>query len=398
MTFRTGILVIFCIFVLSCSKEGPEAPLFSGKMPVIEITTDNGQTITSRDELTDAKFIITDNGQVKNVPGMIRGRGNSSWWNADKKSYRLELSEKTSLLGMHEDKNWCLLANHFDKTMLRNALAFKMSRMSKLDYTPSVGFVEVYLNGSYEGVYLLCETVRASGHREDADFLVEIDVRAAEQDNPWFEIPGMRPVVVKDPDNISSEDLNYLKALIQDADNTLMSDNYLNGSTGYRTIFDVESFVDWYLINEIARNNDAVLYTSCFLHHNRGGKLVMGPVWDFDIAFGNVNYNDNWKTEGLWVANTHWFQRMLSDPYFLSLVKKRFQYFYDNRQELYDFIDVNANALNLYIDKNERRWHSLATKFWSNNETYDNYWDYIESLKKWLEARFTWMNEYYTTL
>lgn len=368
-------------------------------MAVVNIVTDDNAPIVSKEEYIKANVTITtaDGVTTDVMRTNIRGRGNSSWYNAEKKSYRLKFEEKQSLLGRGKDKSWSLIANYFDKTVLRNELAFHMSRLSRLAYTPATDFVEVYLNGSYEGVYVLCDHLKTGSHRMDADYLMEIDVRAEEEDIQVHLTYLGQPVVVKDPDDISyeSEEYTYISGFLTAAENALYSPAYTSPETGYRQYFDLDSFVDWYLINEIAKNNDAVLYTSCYMNHNEGGKLCMGPVWDFDIAFGNVNYNDNDKPEGVWIERSSWYHHLISDPAFLELVKERFMFFYNMQDDLYKFIDDHAAYLKPYIDKNEERWHTLNVFLWPNPVVFETYQEHIDSLKDWLDARLEWMKQNY---
>lgn len=378
--------------------DTPVQVIPSGAMAVVEIVTEDNAPIVSKEEYISATVTVREGDEVvENIACNIRGRGNSSWYNAEKKSYRLKFEEKTSLLGRPKDKSWSLVANYFDKTLLRNELAFYMSRMSRFAYTPDTDYVEVYLNGSYEGVYVLCDHLKTGSHRVDADYLMEIDVRAEEEDIK-LTVPNLgQPVVVKDPDDISyeSQEYLYISEFLNSVDALLYSDMYSSASAGYVTCIDVDSFVDWYLINEIAKNNDAVLYTSCYMNHSKGGKLFMGPVWDFDIAFGNVNYNDNDKPEGLWIAGATWYSRLLSDRNFQDKVKERFLYYYGKREDLYEFIDGYAAYLKPYVDRNEERWHNMNQLLWANNEVFETYQEYIDSLKNWLERRFEWMKENY---
>lgn len=380
------------------TPEIPETHIPAGVMPVIRINTENNTPITSREEYLSASLSVESEGDnQKDLEVNIRGRGNSSWYNAEKKSFRLKFEEKTSLLGRTKDKSWALVANYFDKSMLRNELAFHMSRMSSLAYTPASDFVEVYINGSYDGVYMLVDHLKTGSHRVDADYLLEIDVRA-EEDDIKVTVPHLsQPVVVKDPDDISytSDEYLYISDYLSQTASAIYDGAFASMYGGYRAFIDTQSFADWYLINEIAKNNDAIMYTSCYMNCNVGGKLFMGPVWDFDIAFGNVNYNDNEKTEGLWIAKADWYSQMLTDSEFIELVKERFMFFYNNRNEIYDFIDGYSAYLKPYIDKNEERWQTMDKLLWANNEVFDTYEEYIASLKKWLEDRFKWMKENY---
>lgn len=413
MKLRHIFFIAALMCAASCDKtpqgSGPEEPSLepetppvmivpSGEMAVIEIVTEGNAPIVSKEEYLSAEVTVKHGDEVvENIACNIRGRGNSSWYNAEKKSYRLKFEEKTSLLGRAKDKSWALVANYFDKTLLRNELAFNMSRMSSLLYTPATDYVEVYLNGSYEGVYVLCDHLKTGSHRVDADYLMEIDVRAEEEDIKLNVAHLGQPVVVNDPDDISydSGEYLYISQFMNSVDALLYSDIFSSATIGYRTVIDVDSFVDWYLINEIAKNNDAVLYTSCYMNHSEGGLLCMGPVWDFDIAFGNVNYNDNDKPEGLWIAGASWYQRLLTDPYFLEKVKERFMFYYEKKDELLKFIDDSAAYLKPYVDKNEERWHTMNQLLWANCEVFETYEEYVASLKNWLTVRFDWMKTNY---
>ena len=209
------------------------------------------------------------------------------------------------MLGEHKDKAWVLLGNYADKTMLRNSTAFYMGEISNLDYTPKAHFVELMLNGRYQGTYQLCEKLKRSKHRVDVGddgFLLEIDDNYLPED-AVFRTPNLkRPVNIKSPSvETGSEDYNYVKDFVTTAENALYSTNFTDPENGWQKYMDMDSFVDWYLICEIARCNDAVFFTSCYMNLTRGGKLKMGPIWDFDTAFGNVNYNNNFKTDGFWV-------------------------------------------------------------------------------------------------
>ena len=405
-------LCIITLLAASCNKgpqaNGNEQDKPSGDnvgavpttaMAVVNIVTDDNAPIVSKEEYIKANVTITtaDGVTTDVMRTNIRGRGNSSWYNAEKKSYRLKFDEKQSLLGRGKDKSWSLIANYFDKTLLRNELAFHMSRLSRLAYTPATDYVEVYLNGSYEGVYVLCDHLKTGSHRMDADYLMEIDVRAEEEDIQVHLTYLGQPVVVKDPDDISydSEEYTYISGFLTAAENALYSEAYTSPETGYRQYFDLDSFVDWYLINEIAKNNDAVLYTSCYMNHNEGGKLCMGPVWDFDIAFGNINYNDNDKPQGVWIERSSWYHHLISDPAFLAMVKERFMFYYNMQDDLYKFIDDRAAYLKPYIDKNEERWHTLNKFLWPNPVVFETYQEHVDSMKSWLKARLEWMKENY---
>ena len=374
---------------------------FTG-LPVLWIGTEGEAPIESKEEYVRATFRLTEGvvtrspGDAVQMSGQIRGRGNSTW-SLPKKPYRLKLDTKTALLGMPADKSWVLLANYSDKTMVRNATAMYMGKMSNIGYTPRAHFVELMLNGRYDGTYQLCEKLELSGHRIDVDgegFLLEIDQRAkAAEDGPLVKVAHISaPIVVKEPDvTAGSEDYAYVSRFMAEADSALFADNFRDPDKGWRKYLDMESFVDWYLINEISKNNDAYFFASCFMNLRRGGKLRMGPLWDFDLAFGNILYNGNYKQEGFYIKFVPWYARLLRDPAFLDRVKERFDYFYNHRDDILTDINENVHYLQHAAAENDRRWETLYKMTWQNHDAWGNYQNEVQHMKEWLIQRMEWL-------
>ena len=373
---------------------------FTG-LPVLWIETIDREPIASREEYVSAIFKLVEDvrtrsaGDVIETSMLIKGRGNSNWA-MPKKPYRLKLDNEYPLFGEHKDKAWVLIGNYPDKTMLRNSTAFYMSKISNLDYTPKAHYVEVMLNGRYNGTYQLCEKLKRSKHRVDVGedgFLLEVDA-VAKSDDPVFRTAHLKhPINVKSPSvEVGDENYNYIKDFVLKAESTLFASNFKDTDEGWQKYMDMDSFVDWYLINEIARNNDALFYSSCYMNLTRDGKLKMGPVWDYDIAFGNINYNDNFKTNGFWIKNTTWYSRLFEDPAFVEKVKERFNYFYSHQEDIIREITENAAYLRRAVVENENRWGTLYTETWPNYDIWGNYNNEVESLKEWLKARFDWLN------
>lgn len=301
---------------------------FTG-LPVMYINTENGTQVTSKDEYVNCnirivKDIYTRASSEQPMEASIKGRGNSTW-EMPKKPYQIKFSEKQSLLGEPKDKTWVLLANYTDKTNIRNETAFYMSRMSNLDWTPRTHFVELMLNDEYCGTYQLCEKIEIADSRVNVTnngYLLEVDQASRmEEDDVYFTTDRIL-LNIKDPDvKMNSDEYNWIKNYVCLAETVLYSDDFLNSDTGYKKYIDINSFVDWYLINEIAKNNDAIFYSSCYMNIAPNGKLKMGPIWDFDIALGNINYNNNQVPEGFWIKSASWISRMFDDPEFVNLVK-----------------------------------------------------------------------------
>jgi hypothetical protein len=270
---------------------------FTG-LPIVFINTNGNAPIDSKDNYVDGtirvveNFVTTTSGEMK-----IKGRGNSTW-GLPKKPYKIKFDKKTSLLSEPADKEWVLLANYTDKTSLRNETAFFIGRLSVLDWTPRTHFVEVFINDVYNGTYQLCEQVKIANDRvnvTDDGYLMEVDqLSRLDPGDVYFQTPRLL-FNIKEPDvEMDSERYNWIKNYVTNVENLLYNENF-DALTGYAQYVDIPSFVDWYLINEITKNNDAIMFSSCYMHIAPNGKLKMGPLWDYDIALGNVNYNNNEK-------------------------------------------------------------------------------------------------------
>ena len=376
---------------------------FTG-LPVLWIETENRTEITSKEEYLNARFRLREDvvtrapGEVLETDGYIKGRGNSSW-GFPKKAYRLKFDEKISFIDEPKDKSWILVPNYTDKTMLRNAIACYIGDLSNLDYTPHFHFVDMMLNGHYNGTYLLGDKLKISKHRVnvgDDGFLLEIDIRSLEeQDARYFQTKHLeQPVNIKEPE-VEYNDANYtyIKNLVETADSILFSPIFTNPREGWQKYMDMDSFVDWFLINEISKNNDACFFSSCYMNLARGGKLKMGPIWDFDISFGNVDFNGNYEVEGFWVKNVAWYQRLFEDPAFVARLKERFDYFYSHQTDIFNFINENANYLKRSVAENNNVWGTLYTYTWPNYDIWGNYLNEVQYMKTWIQRRFEWLKE-----
>ena len=372
---------------------------FTG-LPVLWIETEGRAEITSKDEYLKAHLKIVQDvytrsaGDVTEADVKIKGRGNSTW-TLPKKPYALKFDEKISLLDEPADKSWVLLANYADKTSLRNQTAFYMGSISNLDYTPRFHFVDLMLNGRYNGTYQLGEKIKISKDRVnvgDDGFLLEIDAKAGADEITFYTNHLNHPVNIKDPDvEVDDENYNFIKDYVITAEDALFSDHFKDSDEGWQKYMDMDSFVDWYLINEIAKNNDACFFSSCYMHLKRGDKLKMGPLWDFDIAFGNVDYNGNYTSDGFWIKDVTWYSRLFEDPAFVAKVKERFDYFYSRKDDIVSEINANAQYLRCSAQENNNKWHTLYTYTWPNYDIWGSYQNEVQSMKEWLHARFEWL-------
>lgn len=383
---------------------------FTG-LPMMYITTDGLQDITSKDYYIGANMVLKEDvrtraaGDVIESRVNIKGRGNSSW-KFPKKPFRLKFDEKISLLDMHKDKSWVLLPNYNDKSMLRNSLAFYMSSISNLDYTPESHFVELIFNGKYWGTYLLCEKLKISNHRVavgDDGFLLEVDSRApSEADSRYFGLSHLENVVnIKDPEvEYSDENYRYAKDFVISAEEALFGRNFTDPKTGWQAYMDMDSFVDWYLIHEIGKNLDSNFDTSCFMHFARGGKLMMGPVWDMDVAYGNMDQANQscYRPTGFHIKYTQWYTRLFKDPAFVKRVKERFNYFYWHQNEILANVNADAQYLKYSAQENNDVWHVFNVKTWPNYNIWGSYQNEVQELKTWFVTRMEWLKTQFDSM
>lgn len=375
-------------------------------LPVTIINTPGNVNITSKEEyVEDALMTIlqTDITDAFCELTNMKGRGNSTW-GRPKKPYAIKFNKKKSLLSLPDDKSWVLLANYFDPTLIRNNLAFYMGEeMTGLEWTPHYQYTDLMLNGQYKGIYQLGEKVKISKKRVnvgDDGFLIEIDARATqEEDARYFYVDHItKPVNIKDPEvEYDDVDYNYAKDYLTATDEVLFSDNFNDAEEGWQKYMDMDSFVDWYLIQEISKNNDGAFHSSCYMNLKRGEKLKMGPLWDFDLAFGGYP-TELWgndvvnEVEGFYIKNVSWFNRLFLDPAFVARVKVRFNEIYASRQMIFDYIDAQAVKLIDKVEEDNRLWGTICDPSSDAATIKTEYQTKVTALKEWISARLDWLN------
>lgn len=371
---------------------------FTG-LPIVHLNTEGNVNITSKDDYVDGEVWV-DGGrnyvELQTVPMEIRGRGNSTWGHP-KKPYQMKLEDKAEFLGMPNDKKWLFLAEYSDKTMLRNTIAFEMGYMSSLAWTPQSVFSEVYLNEEYIGTYNVTQKVEESDNRvpvDDGGFLLEIDqFERLDPDDVYFNTNNFL-INIKEPSvDWGSSELAEISTLINDFETALFAGNFRQEDVGYQKYIDLESFIDWFIISEITKNVDSRNFSSIFLHVLPGEKIRMGPLWDFDLSFGNVDYADSRYAQGYWIKEHKWYARLFQDPAFVNLVQARFAFFRNNQDSILDKIDQHAERLQWAQQENDERWQTIGIYVWPNPVIYDTYDQEVEHMKNWYIERMNWLNE-----
>jgi CotH kinase protein len=412
----SSALLILC---LGCSGDAnPQNQEFAPStvdLPVVYLSTNGQAPIVSETDYVSGSFGITpvpsSTDAAYSGTMQIHGHGNSTWL-LPKKPYKVKLDAKASLLGMASAKDWILLANYDDKSLLRDQVAFEAGRRLGMAWTPNSRFVELYLNGQYEGNYQLTEEIKIdknrvnipemdptdiSGSSLTGGYLLEVDDRG-DPDDILFSTSRGTIFDLHDPDPAAPQQLSYIQNYLQQTEDALYSSDFTDPSTGYLQYLDRDSYINWYLVNELFKNNDAVFWSSCWLYKDRSKKLFMGPVWDFDIGAGNVNYNGNDNPTGWWLRSnplpyTQWTERLFDDPAFAAAVAARWKQVKATQFDtLSAYIDQNAAALNQSEKNNFQRWPILAIYVYPNAEVAGSYQGEVDYLKSWLTQRIAWMD------
>lgn len=398
-------------YVLSAEDGTPVEYKVSVKqftaLPILRVNTNNSAPINSTETYVGGTLDITANGtDLPDFSGKteIRGRGNSTW-GMPKKPYRIKLDKKSPILGMPTNKNWVLLANYSDKTLMRNKLAFNLGEWFGMSYSPRGQFVELFLNNIYQGSYFLTEQIKPDVNRvnitemttadEGAEtitggYLLEVDQRL-DADHYWFTKKNVA-LTIKEPEAITDAQLGYINTYVQQMEDVLYSADFKDPSTGYQKYINDDTFIQWYWVNELFRNQDANFFSSIFLYKERNQKLSMGPLWDFDIAAGNINYNNSWQPTGWYIRKSIWISRLFEDPAFRSKAKAKWVATRSKIDGLMTVIDDAAKTLQYSQVENFKKWDILNTYVWPNYVVTGSYANEIAYLKNWLQTRITWID------
>lgn len=421
--------------------EQPEVP-GENRLPLFTINT-NSNTIVDEPKV-DAEMTIEENGE-ESFNGFIgiEFRGATSQL-FPKKSFGLETRDEAnedldvSLLGYPEEEDWILYAPYSDKSLMRNVLIYDLSR--DIDrYASRTRFVNLVINEVYQGVYVFMEKLKRDDGRIDINnlkddensgedltggYILKIDKTAGSNlgegynDQNSFTSAYAPPnansgqqinFLYEDPDaeDISTEQKAYISDYIDQFEAALASDNFTDPETGYRAFIDVDSFIDFFLLTEISNNIDGYRL-STFMHKDKNGKLKMGPIWDFNLAWGNADYCSGGDTnvwaykfnercpEDFWLV-PFWWNRLLEDPAFVTQLKERWSTlrggaFSEARVEAkIDGYIAELDAAGA-ISTNFETWPVLGTYVWPNNFVGGTYSDETGYLKGWITDRLTWLD------
>ena len=394
-----------------------EVIYLKNELPIVYLTTDSGLAVTSKEQYVTGTFSLdcTDSfmSQYLNINGkaiQIRGRGQSSWEQFDKKSYKIKFDTKTEVLGMTPNKKWVLIANHPDKTLMQNHIAMTMgSVLDNLAFTPHQYLVDVFFNGEYLGVYTIGEQLEVKNGRVDIEpeegddslaFLIELGGRDDDALNPpkYYTVGYLRNFTIHYPEEevISSNDVSRIKNYLRQCDNAV---KYLQD---YEEYIDVDSLIDWIICYEMTYNLDGCMRRSCYMVLEPGGKLKMGPIWDFDLAFGNFHrYTEGtWATLGSAADDTYvklnWVNCLVADPEFMDRLRARWDEIKD--QLLADMlaeVDYTYQVTKPSATLNFQKWDVLGTRLFGQPYSTVNYKTYdaqVKRLREYIIDRWNWLD------
>ncbi|MCI8361264.1 MAG: hypothetical protein HFE86_08030, partial [Clostridiales bacterium] len=395
------------------------------KLPRLDITVEGGFDQINKQDWIPAHYKLA-NGSKQYASadyegdGEIKGRGNTSWGFAQK-PYSIKLGAKASLLDIPKTKKYAIVSPEADPSLLRNYITYKAGlELAGIGYTPKVEQVEVWLNGGYNGVYALVERIDIESTKIDipeavdgevitnltGGYIIEKDAgdKVDKNVDPWFDCPYQANpngdlFTLKAPDlptdkSEAQKALDYLTAYMKKVDGAIM------GTSGedYKKYVDIDSWVDFVIIQEIAKNIDGNLKTSCYMYKEPDNDtLYMTAPWDFDNAYGAADWDNKAPgkndvddcpngtgTEEFMVINSScpWYKKLYSIPEFKQALKERYtQYRTGLIENLLLRIDTGAAYLKTAAASQNDKWGRLG-----------NYADRVSTLRSWLQGRLAWLD------
>ena len=325
----------------------------------------------------------------------VRGRGNSSF-KMPKYGMKLEFKDKVKLFGMPKSRDWALIANFGDKTHLRNYMMTRLSEWLGAKYTPKMQFVEVYLNRKYMGLYLLSETIKVAKNRvnideNDTTFLVEKE-DSQKFDPPYILTDNNYYYHIKSPKNPSPETEDLLLDHLNAFENFMMN-QYIHKRKDVLDWLDIDDYVLYYWVHEYSKNEDGNYARSVFFTWKKGEPIHFGPLWDFDLAFGNASREQNKNPEDWYIRRFRLNYYIMQNSLVDSAATAYWQEHRDTFKALIDSIPVYRAIIEKAIDNEYRRWPIIKnTENWALKDPYDSYDEAVEVMTEWMKKRYQWID------
>jgi hypothetical protein len=439
-------MLIFGILIFNTKDQAfPTTSFTDSNLPIIIINT-GGQTIM------DEPKVMVDMGVIYNGVGMtnhvtdaynnysgkitieIRGSSSQSF---PQKSYGFTTvlnsgqDFNTNLLGMPSEHDWILYAPYTDKTLVRNVLTYRLANEMGL-YAPRTRFCELVIDNVYQGVYVLMEKIKRDDRRVNISkltpqditsdqltggYIVKIDKTTGNGGAGWYS-SYVSPNNTNYPyfqyhypesDDITPEQQHYIHTYFHHFEDTLNAPFYADPLQGYAKFINVNSFIDFLILNEISRNVDGYRLSSFFYkdRDSTGGKITAGPVWDFNLAWWNADYCEGYNTSG-WAYQfpqycggdgfqpPFWWDRLMQDDNFTNKLHCRWNYLRETilaTSRLNNIVEGYADTLTSAQARHFTEWPILGTYVWPNPAPIASTFDgEITNLKQWILGRTTWLD------
>ena len=376
--------------------------------PVMTIETENRSAIESKETYLTCLIDISNTESayaLSSESARIRGRGNSTW-GMPKKPYKIKFDSKVNLFGFGKAKEYTLIANYCDKSLSRNFFALEIANMIGIDGTSSAQPINLYLNGTYQGVYLLCEQNEAGTNRVNIDtsldqvdtgYLLELDAYAVNEgiENIDYFLINSVPYAIKEPstskEEFTQEHVSFIKDYLTDVYNSLGQDSYEDIASQ----MDMESFAKCYIVHELFSCVD-IGYSSFYMYKVGGGKLYAGPVWDFDISSGNCNYVAEVNNAQILFAKTRnpWYNKLFTYSEFTALVKSILQEYSDQINDKIEELTDYQLEHKFNNEKNFDAWSILTIYVYPNPSTIlaiKTFEGQLLFLQNWLQQKLAFM-------
>ena len=419
------------------------APLASKNtdVPTVHFNSNDGEAVNTRDKYFKGEFSIKAGKADQNKDGSVetcsavapfeaemRGRGNYSW-SFPKKGFNLKFPKadddgKYDLCSMGKSRKWALIANDYDRSLLRNSAAnFVGKQMDFLDYTPKEVAVNLFVNGSYRGAYILSERINIEGGRIDEEelksdddtapfcsnlnhpdltgtYLMEWDFRKGGYYN--FTAGSRGWVALNEPED---EDYcgnmgKYINSYVDQADKDLF-DGSAN-DTDWTSRIDMNAAADYYIAMEFLKPVDGNMWASVNMYKPRGGKIQMGPLWDFDLAMGSAKRAGNVVSPSGWYlrnpinvsakqSSKTWFNRLNENSAFRAAVKKRWNEVDQDLNDVITYLRQQEGLIDKAAAENYKKWNhgSRISEYQVIKGSWGSDVDYLVD---WLDKRWIWMN------
>lgn len=415
-------------------------------LPVVLIDT-RGATIVDEPKIVaDLRIInngpgkrnaLTDNASFSSVIG-IELRGATSQLFFPKKPYGIELRDSAgvnsvaqSVLGMPAESDWVLNATYNDKTLVRETLTYDFYRKMSKYYASRFRYCELVLNGEYRGIYIMMERLKRdknrvnissikktdlSGDAITGGYILKIDKTVGSQSaswtSPYMAGSGRTPIQIlvdrPKPEDLPTEQFQYIKKYVTDFENALNGPDFTDPDKGFRKFIDDDSFIDYLLLTELCKNVDGYRLSAYFYkdRDSKSPKLTMGPIWDYNLTYGNADYCEGNSYRG-WAFNYNtvcpkdlyqipfWWNRLLQDLTFGRKVKEKYKLLRQTvltPQRLGAFVDSTTNALTEARVRNFAKWPVIGVYVWPNGYVGQTYQQEVDYLKDWIAQRLNWMD------